>query len=107
VLILDGEGKERYRMEGYLPREEFVAQLDMGTARVTFMHKKFADAEKLYNDIIQKRAGTTAIPEAIYWANVCHYKATNDHTALGKIPEALKGKYDNSIWAKKAIPFQH
>jgi hypothetical protein len=107
VVILDTEGKERYRNEGYLPREEFMAQLDLAIARVAFVKKKFADAENLYKAVIEKHAGTAAAPEAIYWAAVCHYKATNDHTALGGVPEKLKGKYGDTIWAKKAIPFQH
>src|SRR5689334_6816478 len=28
VLILDSQGKERHRIEGYLPKEEFEAQLE-------------------------------------------------------------------------------
>ena len=106
-MILDSEGRERYRNEGYLPREEFIAQLDMGIARVAFMHKKFADAEKLYKAVIEKHVGTMAVPEAIYWAAVSHYKATNDHTVLGNVPEKLKKKYADTVWAKKAIPFEH
>jgi hypothetical protein len=107
VLILDSDGKERYRNEGYLPREEFVAQLDLALARVAFTHKKFGDAEKLYKAVIEKHADSTAVPEAIYWSAVCHYKGTNDHTVLAEIPEKLKGQYANTVWAKKAIPFQH
>jgi hypothetical protein len=107
VVVLDSEGKERYRNEGYLPREEFIAQLDLAIARVAFTHKKFADAEKLYQDVIDRHAGTAAVPEAIYWAAVSHYKGTNDHTVLGEVPEKLKGKYADTIWAKKAIPFEH
>ena len=107
VLILDSDGKERYRNEGYLPREEFMAQLDLAIARVAFMNKKFAEAEKLYKAVIEKHAASMAVPEAIYWAAVSHYKGTNDHTVLGEVPEKLKGKYADTIWAKKAIPFQH
>jgi hypothetical protein len=106
-VILDSEGRERYRNEGYLPRGEFMAQLDLGIARVAFTHKKFADAEKLYNALLEKHAATKAVPEAIYWAAVCHYKATNDHNVLGEIPAKLKAKYADTIWAKKAIPFEH
>ena len=84
-----------------------MAQLDLAIARVAFMSKKFADSEKFYKAVIEKHAATMAVPEAIYWAAVTHYKATNDHTALGEVPEKLKKKYADTIWAKKAIPFQH
>jgi hypothetical protein len=107
VVILDSDGRERYRNEGYLPREEFVAQLDLAIARVAFMRKKFAEAEKLYKAVIDRHAETLAVPDAIYWTAVSHYKATGDHSVLGRIPEQLKGKYASTIWAKKAIPFEH
>ncbi len=105
ALVLDEAGKERHRIEGYLPRDEFAAQLTLGLARVAFMHKKWADAEKLYDEILQKYPNSAAAPEAVYWKAVCRYKATNDHTVLGGVPETLRQKYPNSVWAKKALPW--
>jgi outer membrane protein assembly factor BamD (BamD/ComL family) len=105
VLVLDENGKERHRIEGYLPKEEFAAQLLLGLARVAFMQKKWADSEKLYDEIIQKYPNTEAAPEAIYWKAVSHYKGTNDHTVLGEVPKTLQHKYPKSVWVKKAIPW--
>jgi outer membrane protein assembly factor BamD (BamD/ComL family) len=105
TLVLDETGKERHRIEGYLPKDEFAAQLTLGLARVAFMHKKWADAEKLYDEILQKYPTSAAAPEAVYWKAVCHYKATNDHTVLGEVPKTLQQKYPNSVWVKKAIPW--
>ena len=48
VLVLDSDGEERLRVEGYLPKEEFRAQLEMGLARVAFMNKQWAEAERRY-----------------------------------------------------------
>jgi hypothetical protein len=73
----------RYRIEGYLPNDEFRAQLELGLARVAFMAKKWSDGERLYEDIVQRYPKTAAAPEAQYWAGVTHYK-TNDHTARAK-----------------------
>ncbi len=105
ALVLDENGKERLRIEGYLPRDEFAAQLMLGLARVSFMQKKWADAEKLYDEILQKHPNSAAAPEAVYWKAVSHYKATNDHTVLGEVPKVLQQKYPNSVWAKKALPW--
>ncbi|HEY3767813.1 MAG TPA: tetratricopeptide repeat protein [Candidatus Angelobacter sp.] len=105
ALVLDETGKERMRIEGYLPKDEFAAQLTLGLARVSFMHKKWADAEKLYDEILQKYPNSAAAPEAVYWKAVCHYKATNDHTVLGEVPKILQEKYPLSVWAKKALPW--
>ncbi|HEY1937066.1 MAG TPA: tetratricopeptide repeat protein [Candidatus Angelobacter sp.] len=105
ALVLDENGKERHRIEGYLPKEEFAAQLLLGLARVSLMQKKWADAEKLYAEIVEKYPNSDAAPEAVYWKAVSHYKATNDHTVLGDVPKTLQQKYPDSVWAKKAIPW--
>jgi TolA-binding protein len=101
--VLDESGKERYRIEGYLPKDEFAAELLLGLARVAFTAKKWADAEKLYEEILQKYPSSTA---ALYWKGVSTYKETNDHHVLGAIAKTLQQKYPNSVWAKKAIPWQ-
>jgi outer membrane protein assembly factor BamD (BamD/ComL family) len=105
TLVLDETGKERYRIEGYLPRDEFAAQLTLGLARIAFMRKKWADAGKLYDEVLQKYSNSAAAPEAVYWKGVGHYKATNDHTVLGEVQKTLKQKYPNSIWTEKALPW--
>jgi TolA-binding protein len=107
VLVLDSEGKERVRLEGYLPRKEFQAWLEMGLGRVAFMHKRWEDAGQRYARVIENYADTTSAPEAIYWKAVSNYKRTNDHTVLGDVPKQLQEKYPTSVWALKAIPWAH
>ena len=104
---MDSEGTERYRIEGYLPKDWFHARLDMGLARVVFMKKKFADAEQAYAAIIERHAGTGVVPEATYWRGVCQYKATNDHTVLGGVPIELAEKYPGDEWTLKSVPWGH
>ena len=107
VLILDPNGEERYRIEGYLPVDEFRAQLEMGLARVAFMSKNFADAERRYAAVLDRYANTKAAPEALYWKGVSHYKATNDHTVLGELPGMFRQQYPDSIWAMKSAAWEH
>jgi hypothetical protein len=104
---MDSEGVERYRIEGYLPKEEFRAQLEMARARLDFMKKKFADAEKLYAGIAEQYSETSVAAEAIYWRGVCHYKATNDHTVLGEVATELGAKYPDDEWTLKSLPWAH
>jgi len=42
VLLLDSEGKERVRMEGYLPKDDFMAGMESGLGLIAFVHKKHA-----------------------------------------------------------------
>jgi thioredoxin-related protein len=77
VLLLDSEGKERVRLEGYLPNGDFIAALISGLGRIAFVQKKYSDAERRYGEV------------------------------LGKVAEELRSTYPSSIWASKAIPWLH
>ena len=107
ILILDSDGEERYRIEGYLPKDEFRAALELGLARVDFMNKKWADAERRYGEVLEKYPDTKSAPEALYWKGVSHYKATNDHTILGEMPGQFQEKYPESVWALKTAAWVH
>ena len=107
MLVLDPNGKERFRLEGYLPRDEFRAQLELGLARVAFMSKNWSEAEQRYATIADNYPDSKAAPEALYWKGVSHYKVTNDHTVLGELPAQLQGKYPGSIAALKTVAWEH
>lgn len=104
---MDSGGVERQRIEGYLPKKEFRARLEMGLGRVAFMHKKWADAEKVYAGIAENYGDTAIAAEAIYWRGVSRYKASNDHTVLGEVAVELGAKYPDSEWTLKSLPWAH
>ena len=107
MILLDSEGKERVRLEGYLPNKDFIAALRNGLGRIAFVQKKYTDAERWYGDVIARWEKTHFAAEAMYWRAVALYKATNDHTVLGKVAEELRRTYPPSVWASKAIPWVH
>ena len=106
-MILDSKGTERYRIEGYLPKEEFEAQLEMALARIAFKEKRWPEAERIYGEVVAKYPNTSSVPEAWYWRAVSHYKGTNDHTVLGQVAQELNQTAPESLWTKKAIPWLH
>jgi len=105
VLLLDKDGKERVRLEGYLPNNDFLAALESGLGRIAFVSKKFAAAEHWYNNVVTCYGQSHSAPGAMYWRAVAHYKATDDHTVLSRVAEDLRSKYPESVWAVKAIPW--
>jgi len=107
VIILDPNGKERFRIEGYLPKDEFRAQLELSLARVAFMSKDWADAEHRYAAVVERYPETKAAPEALYWKGVSRYKISNDHTVLGEMPGQFQEKYPDSSWALKTAAWEH
>ena len=104
---MESSGKERWRIEGYVPKNEFRAPLEIGLARISFMSKQWADAEQRYSEVMERYPETAAAPEAVYWRGVTQYKRTNDHTVLGGVAEELGEKYPESVWALKASVWSH
>ena len=102
VLIVDGDGKDRFRIEGFLPADDFLSQLTLGAARAAFDAKDYAAAERAYREVVDRFPQTDAAPEALYWAGVAKYRATNDATALGDTARAFQQRYQSTSWAKKA-----
>jgi hypothetical protein len=107
VLVLDSDGVERARIEGYLPNSEFRAHLEIGLGRMDFMHKQWGEAQRRYAQVEQKYSNTSIAPEAMYWRGVSRYRATNDHKALDEIAGELKAKHPESVWTKKASIWSH
>jgi thioredoxin-like negative regulator of GroEL len=102
ILILDSDGQERHRIEGFLPKDDFLAQVMLGRAHVAFKKGRFEEAESHYREIVARLPDTDAAAEALYWAGVSRYKATADAVALKQTAEAFKTQYTDSTWAKKA-----
>ena len=105
MLITDSNGEERWRLEGYLPKEDFWLSLDMGLARVAFVNKRWADAEERYDTIIQKHRQSRFVPEAIYYRGVSRYSSSHDHTVLGSTANDLKNNYEGNEWQVRSIPW--
>ena len=102
ILLLDPDGAERHRFEGYLPASDFLAQLKIGLAHAARARSDWAGAERHYREIADDPASGEAGAEALYWAGVARYKATNDPSALQQTAESFKSRFSGSTWAKKA-----
>jgi TolA-binding protein len=107
VLLLDSDGKERVRLEGYLPNGDFAAALMNGLGRMAFVRKKYADAERWYGDVVTRFGNRHFAAEAMYWRAVSQYSASHDHAVLGKVAEDLRSTCPSSVWTSKAIPWLH
>jgi TolA-binding protein len=102
VLMLDETGVERHRIEGFLPTDDFLAQLKLGLAKSAFQRGKFDEAERRFREIVAAHAQSEPAPEALYWAGVSRYKGTGEAGALGETAQAFTRQYADSAWAKKA-----
>jgi TolA-binding protein len=102
VLILDADGEERHRIEGFLPADDFLSQVALGLAKSAFHRQDYGEAERQYREIVDRFPSSDAAPEALYWAGVSNYKATGDPSALRATTAAFSQRYQDTAWAKKA-----
>jgi hypothetical protein len=102
VLVVDEGGVERHRIEGFLPVDDFLAQLKLGLARAAFARSDFVEAERVFGEVVSSHPDSDAAPEALYWAGVAKYKATGDPAALADTHKQFQTRYKDTSWATKA-----
>ena len=102
TIFVDRQGVERHRIEGFLPADDYIAQLHLGLGHASFAAGEFIDAERDFSWVLEHFPDGDAAPEALYWAGVSRYKASNDPAALAATTEAFRSRHSNTSWAKKA-----
>jgi len=93
---------ERHRIEGFLPADDFLAQLELGLGKMAFERKDFVEAERHYRVVCEDHPNAGAAAEGCYWQGVARYKATNSPDPLKETATTLKSRYPESEWARKA-----
>ena len=102
ILELDPDANVRHKIEGFLPADDFLAQLMLGQGHTAFKAGDFKTAESHFRRVVKDLPNTEAAPEALYWAGVSSYKGSNDGKALGDTATAFRKQYSDTSWAKKA-----
>ena len=105
VLILDADGKERSRLEGYLPKEEFQAHLEMGLGRLALSRKDWADAEQRFNAVTENYPDSKYAPQAVYYRGVSRYSISHESSELAATAKTLVAKYPDSEWRLRSLPW--
>jgi hypothetical protein len=102
ILLLHPNGEERHRIEGFLPAEDFLAQLTLGLGHLAFTAERWSEAERWFTQVVEQFPQSEAAAEALYWAGVSRYKGKDDKNALAETARAFEQRYPDSSWAKKA-----
>jgi len=101
ILVLDSNGAEYYRFNGFLPPDEFIPQLEFGLGTMALEKQDYKTASIQLKSVVDKYTRSDIAPEAQYWFGVSEYKASHNVEALLNAWRKLKKDYPNSIWAKK------
>ncbi len=96
VVFLDDLGKVYYRVEGYLPPEDFLAYLSLGVGKYRLSRKFFEPAGVRFDEVAKRHPGTDAAAEALYWLGVAQYKQSHDPAQLRPSWQRLAQEYPKS-----------
>jgi TolA-binding protein len=102
ILELDEHGNEQHRIEGFLDADALLAQLALGVGKSAFKAKRWQEAERALQTVVDRHPDSEAAPEAAYWAGVSRYQETHDPRLLTETFETLDRKYHDSPWRGKA-----
>jgi hypothetical protein len=102
VVVGDEAGKAHFRIEGYLPPEDFIAQLALGLGRYEFDRQQFAGAIHHFEEVARRHRGSDAGAQALYWLGVARYKQSKDPSQLRPSWDELIRSYPGNEWAKRA-----
>ncbi len=101
VIVATADGTVHHRSVGPLPPREFMAQLAFGIAKADFDRGDYAEASKIFREVLQQYSTCDCAPEAMYWLGVSEYKRTGSVDAMKAEWRKLLEEYPDSPWAKK------
>lgn len=101
-IIADADLNELERWVGYLPPQDFIAQVYLSQGLACLHKKRYNDAEGDFCWIIDNLPDSQAAPQARYYLGVTLYKDTGDSGHLVRTWEAMNKRYPGDSWTIKA-----
>jgi hypothetical protein len=101
LRILDPDGTELYRWNGYLPPAEFTPQLIAAVAHARFRRKEYAAAIERYDEVVRRFPTARVAPEALYFLATSRYRASGSANDLLHGWHELEKQFPESEWTVK------
>jgi hypothetical protein len=98
LRVLDPEGVELYRWNGYLPPYEFLAQLLVAEAQAWLRLGDNQRAASAFAGVLDLFPTAACAPEAQYFLGVARYKDSHEGRDLVGAWHQLRGRYPESTW---------
>lgn len=103
LIVLDADGKEHRRSQGFLDARRMLAELSLARLKAAIDRQEFQQAHWLAEEAQHlARGDAEREPEAQYWSSVAAYKATGQSDNLVQGWNRLLDEFPQSDWAKKA-----
>ena len=103
VLVQSPEGHDLRRVEGFLPADELLGQLELALGSWAVARKDWKEAERWFGQSLDEFPNTEAGPEALYWRGVARYSGSHDAQHLKELRREFEHRYQNTSWAKRTV----
>jgi TolA-binding protein len=102
LLVLNEDGVEEHRGIGYLPPDEFRAELYLGLAKAHLDRGALENAIVHFRETVSHFPEMWTAPEAQYWLGVTRYRAEGKPDGLKAEWNVLMERWPESRWARSA-----
>lgn len=101
LVFLDTRGSELRRYVGFLPPDEFLAELRLVLGLSAMTHSKFEDALSWLDGAAETYPRASAAPEALFWGAAAAYRLEG-LAAVVRRWDDLIARYPETTWARRA-----
>lgn len=102
-VFLDHGGRELRRTVGFLPPQEFLAELRLVLGKAALLHARHPEALLWFE---AAGGGSAAVaPEGLFWAGIAAYRIERDLETLRRRWDELRHRFPESTWWTRADVF--
>lgn len=106
LIILDQDGNEHHRANGFLPPEEIIAAIRLGIAKTQYNRHSYDLALRVLDQLLEEHFTSNSAAEAVYVRGLCRYKRTHDYGHLKETYEQLALSFPKSEWTMRAFQYR-
>lgn len=107
LIFLDHHEIELRRVVGFVPPDDFVAEVGLAVGMAHLMHAEFDKAFQQFRAVRERHGQQDAGAEALYWAGVAALRRDGNADELLTQWHELKAQYPNSQWWTRASFIDH
>lgn len=101
LVFLDGRGSELRRYVGFLPPDEFLAELRLVLGLSAMVHSKFEEALSWFDGAAEAYPRASAAPEALFWGAAAGYRLQGLAEVVRRWDDLI-ARYPETTWARRA-----
>jgi hypothetical protein len=106
LIILDEDGNEHHRANGFLAPEEIIATIRLGMAKTGYNRQSYDLAIQVLDELLEDHSTSNSSAEAIYVRGLCRYKSTHDYRYLKDAYQQLALSFPKSEWTMRTFHYR-